>query len=182
MLPSPARLKNELNGVLVYSLQTHRDDRGNFTEAFRSEWGVGIDPVQWNVVTSEKGTLRGVHVHPRHTDLLVVVMGHATIGLHDLRANSVTEGRSTTVDLSGDNMSALVIPPGVAHGFLFHKLSLTVYAVSEYWDTSDELAVHWADPGLGINWPFSPTRVSARDASAGTLAEVVAELSPHQPI
>ena len=31
-----------------------------------------VEPVQWNFVTSRPNTLRGVHVHPRHTDYLTV--------------------------------------------------------------------------------------------------------------
>ena len=171
-----------IRGVVVHPLTTHPDSRGSFTEAFRREWGLGIDPLQWNVVKSNRGTLRGIHVHPTHTDMLVMIAGTATIGLHDLRVGSPTQGSGSALEASGDRMCAVVIPPGVAHGFLFHEPSVMLYAVSHYWDTEDELAVHWADPGLGIAWPLEPTLVSERDAAAGTLSDLVAQLAPLQPI
>jgi len=179
---TPGALPELPAGAGVRELTMHSDHRGSFTEAFRREWDMGIDPVQWNVVKSNAGTIRGVHVHPRHTDSLVVVSGTATIGLRDLREGSPTSQRSATFVLTGEQLSALLIPPGVAHGFLFHEPTITVYAVSRYWDTGDELACHWADPGLGIDWPFAPSSVSARDADAGTLNELLAQLAPLQPI
>ncbi len=178
-MPPPG---THLDGVAVHPLTTLPDERGSFTEVFRAEWGFDIDPVQWNVVTSERGAMRGVHLHPRHTDLLVMVRGSATVGLHDLRSGSPTNGGSMTFTTTSSQLEAVIIPPGVAHGFLFHEPSITLYAVSRYWDTDDELEVHWADPGLGIDWPSVPTLVSARDAAAGTLSELVARLAPLQPI
>lgn len=169
-------------GVRVRPLHTHPDDRGTFTEIFRREWGTGVDPIQWNVVRSQAGVLRGVHVHPTHDDYLIVIEGRATIGLADLRGGSATEGERTTVELRGDDTASIVIPHGVAHGFLFHEPSIHVYSVSHYWDLADELACHWADPDLGIDWPATPRLVSDRDATAQTLNGLLDELSPYQPI
>lgn len=169
-------------GVRVRTLTMHPDDRGVFTEVYRREWDTGVDPVQWNMVRSEAGALRGVHVHPRHTDYLMIISGSANVGLRDLRRGSATEGLSTLMPVSGDQLTALTIPRGVAHGFLFHEPSIHLYAVSHYWDTADELACHWSDPALGIEWPATPTLVSTRDQAAGSLSDLLAELEPHQPI
>ncbi len=167
-------------GVAVHPLTSHADERGAFTEVFREEWGLGVEPVQWNAVRTEPGVLRGVHVHVRHADLLTVADGWATIGLCDLRTGSPTHGLATTVDLRGDAMDVIVIPPGVAHGFLFHERSLHVYAVTHYWATDDELGCHWADPALGIRWPAEPRRISDRDARLPRLVDLRAQLAPHQ--
>lgn len=168
-------------GVVVTELEKHPDERGTFTEMFRGEWGTGVEPVQWNVVTSEPGVLRGVHVHPRHDDYLIVVAGRATVGLLDLRPSSPTERMAATIECSGAEPRSIVIPHGVAHGFLFHERSTHVDAVSHYWDTADELACHWDDPDLGIEWPFRPTLVSERDATAHPLKDLLGELEPFQP-
>lgn len=172
----------ELRGVRLRRLTPHPDNRGQFTEAFRREWDTGVDPVQWNIVSSKPGVLRGVHVHPKHTDILIVASGCATIGLSDLRVGSPTEGRATTIRLVGEEPGAITIPPGVAHGFLFHEPTVTIYGVSRYWDVEDELGCHWSDPALGIPWPFSPTLLSERDAHAGSLSDLLAQLAPYQPI
>jgi dTDP-4-dehydrorhamnose 3,5-epimerase len=169
-------------GCSLRPLTTHEDERGSFTELFRREWDTGADPVQWNVVASAAGVLRGVHVHIRHHDYLTVPRGHATVGLRDLRRSSPTSGLSTLIDLRGDELCALTIPRGVAHGFLFHEPSLHVYAVSHYWDPEDELACHWADPELELTWPLAPTLVSPRDEAAEPLSALVDRLEPWQPL
>jgi dTDP-4-dehydrorhamnose 3,5-epimerase len=169
------------SGVLLTDLAMHGDSRGVFTEAFRMEWSTGIQPVQWNVVSSRSGVLRGVHVHPSHDDYLIVISGTATVGLRDLRRGTDTTGLAATVDLSGDNLRAITIPHGVAHGFLFHESSTHLYAVSRYWDTSDELACFWGDEELGIDWPVEPSLVSERDASAQSLKSLLNEIEQYQP-
>jgi dTDP-4-dehydrorhamnose 3,5-epimerase len=171
-----------IDGVSVIDLTMFPDERGVFTEVFRESWGVSAPPVQWNVVKSNRGVLRGVHVHPTHDDYLTVVSGHATVGLRDLRRGSPTEGTTTVVELDGDALASIVIPHGVAHGFLFHEPSIHVYAVSHYWNPDDELACLWSDPELGIEWPSNPTSVSVRDAEAPGFSRLLAVLEPLQPI
>ncbi len=169
-------------GTVVRSLVAHADERGSFMEIFRVEWGAGIVPIQWNAVRSDAGVLRGVHVHLRHDDYLTVPFGRAAVGVRDLRRGSPTEGLAAVVELGADRPGALVIPHGVAHGFYFHEPSLHVYAVTEYWDPSDELACHWADPDLQIPWPAQSARLSDRDAKSQSLQDLLRELEPSQPI
>ena len=160
------------SGVTVRPLQPHADERGVFTELFRSSWDVGVAPVQWNAVRSEPNVLRGVHAHARHWDYLTVPIGHALVGLHDLRAGSATAGVAALVELTGDTPAGLTIPPGVAHGFFFLAASLHVYAVSHEWDPHDELGCRWDDPALGIPWPCANPQLSPRDGALGRLSEL----------
>ena len=169
-------------GVALRPLTMNRDSRGSFTEVFRDEWNIGLSPVQWNAVSSEAGTLRGVHLHIRHDDYLTTLRGRACVGLRDLRCGSATEGLSVLVELTEDPLTALLIPHGVAHGFYFPEPSLHLYGVTKYWDVGDELACHWADPELGIPWPGEPTIVSERDATAPSLGQLLDELEPSQPL
>jgi len=159
-------------GVRVVRLREHADQRGVFTELYRDEWALGARPVQWNAVQSAPGVLRGVHVHHRHDDYLTLVAGRASIGLCDLRRRSPAAGRATIVPLDAGRPAAIVIPHGVAHGFLFHAASIHVYAVSHTWDPSDELGCRWDDPELAIPWPEAPTAVSPRDEALPSLGEL----------
>jgi dTDP-4-dehydrorhamnose 3,5-epimerase len=160
------------DGVELHRLEPHADTRGVFTELFRDSWGFGVAPAQWNAVRSEENVLRGVHAHWRHTDYLTLVAGRATIGLHDLRETSRTEGLGATVELAADEPHALVIPTGVAHGFYFREPSIHVYAVSHEWDPADELGCRWDDPELGIAWPCTNPHISERDQALGSLSDL----------
>jgi dTDP-4-dehydrorhamnose 3,5-epimerase len=170
------------DGVALHRLTMHEDERGVFTEVFRREWGLGIDPVQWNVVSSDAGVLRGVHVHVRHDDYLILVHGRASVGLRDLRQGSPTEGQSALVEVHAAPRTGIFIPHGVAHGFYFHEDSTHLYAVSHYWDLEDEKDCLWSDPALEIPWPATTARVSERDADAPPLSDLLAELAPLQPV
>lgn len=171
-------LAERIEGFRLRSLMPHNDERGVLTEIFREEWETGISPVQWNCVRSAKNVLRGVHVHVKHTDYLMLAYGRASIGLRDLRPGSPTEGVTTLLPLSGDQPGALTIPPGVAHGFFFHEPSMHIYAVSAYWEPADELGCHWADPDLGIPWPVPSALVSPRDAALPPLSHLIGLIAP----
>ena len=121
---------------------------------------------------SEANVLRGVHVHVRHRDYLVLLKGRMSVGLFDLRPDSDTAGRSALIELEADELKVLTLPTGVMHGFYIHEPALYVYGVDAFYDPADELGCHWADPALGIDWPCSSPELSERDRSAGTLAEV----------
>jgi dTDP-4-dehydrorhamnose 3,5-epimerase len=171
-------------GVELLDLAPQRDERGMLVELFRRRWPTGVDPVQWNMITSTPNALRGVHLHPVHTDYLIVLQGRVTVGVADLRSGRAEGGVRTTVALSGDAPQAIVIPNGVAHGFFFHDAAIHVYAVTHYWSTDDELACRWDDPDLAIPWP-AEVRVapllSERDAAAGDLAELLEIARPLLP-
>jgi dTDP-4-dehydrorhamnose 3,5-epimerase len=168
-------------GVSLIPLEMNRDERGVFTEIFRESWFPRFRPIQWNVVTSDANVLRGVHVHRNHSDCLLLVQGRALFSLHDLRRGSPTEGRVSLVEADGGTLRALVIPPGVAHGFYFHTPSVHVYAVTEYWDQDDELGCHYADPELRILWPAERPILSERDKNLPALSEIRDLIPPWRP-
>ena len=153
-----------IEDVTLCPLRTHSDDRGSLTEIFRAAWSDAPTFVQWNFVRSHAGVLRGFHGHIVHADYLILLQGSASIGLKDLRPHSPTENRAALVNLNGQELKGLSIPPGVAHGFYFHADSLMVYGVTDYWAAEDELGCRWDDPELGIDWPTASASISERDA------------------
>ncbi|MCH7826883.1 MAG: dTDP-4-dehydrorhamnose 3,5-epimerase family protein [Bacteroidetes bacterium] len=150
-------------GVILNSLQSHSDERGIFTEIFRESWVKDYRYIQWNVVKSNLGVMRGVHIHKKHFDYLTIVNGSALIGLHDMRKNSSTFQLSVFVDSKGSKLNTLIIPPGVAHGFYFFEPSIHLYAVSEYWNIEDELGCHFLEKQLKLDWPNKSPILSERD-------------------
>ena len=167
-------------GVDLTAFKMHRDERGWLTEIFRDEWQLA-DPCQWNITRTNPGVLRGLHVHHRHHDYLVVMHGRITVGLRDLRPKSPTCGASAVFEMSDEKLAALRIPPGVLHGFYCPELTLYTYGVDAYYDPGDELGCHWADPAAGIAWPCRDPILSARDRDAGSLAELESRLRAIDP-
>ena len=161
-------------GVVLTALTPHADVRGVFTEIFRECWPTAVRPIQWNVVSSDAGVLRGVHVHVRHDDYLTVASGRLVLGLADLRPGHVSS--SCCIELSAERAVAASIPHGVAHGFFFPEPTIHIYAVSHYFDPADELGCRWDDPNLQIPWPHTTAIVSPRDRDLPWLAELMPRL------
>ena len=154
-----------IDGVRLVALDPHEDARGSFTEIFCSHWDAGIEPTQWSLVRSAPGVLRGMHVHLRHDEYVMVVSGRMSVGLHDLRPNSPTSGVGAVYELHAGDRAFLSFPRGLVHGWLAHEETVHVQAVSEahdFYGADDNNGCHWSDPELGITWPFEPTTVSPR--------------------
>jgi len=166
-------------------LTSHGDVRGTFTELWRaSNPAGGTDPfVQANVSTSSPGVLRGLHLHRRQLDYWVVLGGRAFVALVDARGpiNGVAPAATVEARELGQH-DWVIIPAGVAHGFLALEALQLLYLVTNEYDGSDELGFAWDDPAVGVPWPVvSATSdgrpiLSERYASNPSLAELVAHL------
>ena len=163
-------------GVSLRRLASEHRSESETTELYRRDWQMDVVPVQWNLVSTRPNTLRGVHVHTKHWDYLHVISGEMLLGLHDMRPRSPTYMLSVLQRLAGDRPSSIAIPPGVAHGFYFATPTTYCYAVSHYWNPSDELGCRWNDPMLGLAWPATEVLLSPRDADAPGYEELARAL------
>ena len=162
-------------GVIIKALTALPDDRGCLVEVFRQQWvDAPAAPLQWNVVTSVAGVMRGMHIHLGYFEYYVVLQGRVTIGYRDTRPGSPTEGCTGLVMASGrsSTLTAVAAPPGILHGIYTHEATVLLTAMTRYWDTAQELGCNWRDPALEIDWPFSVAVTSARDRELPLLAEV----------
>jgi dTDP-4-dehydrorhamnose 3,5-epimerase len=186
----------ELAGVRFGRLRRHADERGAFREVWRESAlgtiepaaaGAGADHqvrfVQANLSTSAAGVLRGLHYHRRQLDYWVVASGLAFVALVDVRPLLEGSGGRAIVAtrvLRPDDW--VVIPVGVAHGFLALKPLELLYLVTSEYDGADELGFAWDDPAVGVPWPVVESTpdgrpiLSERDRTSPTLSELVARL------
>jgi dTDP-4-dehydrorhamnose 3,5-epimerase len=165
-------------GAELVPLVAHRDDRGSFTEVFRSGDEVAL---QWNVVRSRAGALRGVHVHHRHDDWFHLIEGTAFVGLHDLRRGSASCGRPELIRLDAATPTMLRVPHGVAHGLQFLDDSVLLAGFSHLHDPLDDLGCAWDDPALGFDWPIPAPVLSERDRTATSFRSLLEAVEPYQP-
>ncbi len=185
---------SSLPGVRYGRLQRHGDRRGAFRELWRaSAFGrLSADDagtpdatfVQANLSSSAAGVLRGLHYHRRQLDYWTVISGRAFVALVDVRPlldgtgpRAVVETRELGVD------EYVVIPVGVAHGFLALESLELLYLVTNEYDGTDELGFAWDDPEVGVDWPRVPSTpdgrpvLSERDVTNPPLAALLAKLS-----
>jgi len=164
-----------LQGVHLRPLARRIDQRGSLTEIFQDHWGLGIEPVQWSVVESKAGVLRGLHLHMNHDEYFLLTSGKAGVGLYDIREDSTTVDQSAYFVFTGTDPTVLCFPRGLLHGWYFYEDSTHLQCVSEsYRDyhPSDNLGCHWSDPALGIPWPAKTPLIAPRADAFPSLDEL----------
>jgi dTDP-4-dehydrorhamnose 3,5-epimerase len=171
-----------IEGVVVRARAMYADHRGSVSELFRDDEDTGLDPRQWHALVSHAGTLRGMHLHLRHWDYKIVVAGREALVLKDVRRDSPTGGRAARLELSGEELTSVLIPPGVAHGLYSYTDSVTLVAASSLYDPGDEFEFHWDDPELGVEWPAAPTHLSERDRNAQPLRSLIEQIESVQRV
>jgi dTDP-4-dehydrorhamnose 3,5-epimerase len=166
--------RTDIAGVVIVDAEPHADDRGAFArlhcpEEF-SAAGIAFEPVQTSVSRNPvRGTLRGLHYQKdphAETKLVRVTRGRVFDVAVDLRPQSPTFRRWTAAELSAENLRALFIPEGVAHGFLTLEPDTDVlYQIAPAYRPGHEAGVRWDDPAFAIAWPERPALLSDRDAA-----------------
>ena len=161
-------------GVVVVDVEARTDDRGAFArlhcpEEFAAA-GHPFQPAQTSLSRNPRAfTLRGMHYQPPpygEVKLVRCVRGRICDVAVDLRPVSSTHRRWTAVELSADNARALLVPEGVAHGFLTLEPDTDVlYQISPMYQPGREAGVRWDDPAFAIDWPAQPALIAPRDAT-----------------
>jgi len=179
-MPDPTTVGIE--GVLLFTLTSHPDNRGSFTEDYRRSWVQGgREMVQGNISMSKANVLRGLHFHRAQADWWNFYAGAAVVGLYDLRAGSPTRGVGLALPTdTDDGLQGLYIPRGVAHGFYAVRDVMLHYMVDNYYTGADEFGVAWDDPGLGIDWTTTNPILSDRDRANPSLAAVLEDPPPYR--
>ena len=171
-----------LPGVWLLSLKRFDDPRGSFVKTFiRSAFdavpGFGnsnppFDFQEEFYSFSKKGVLRGMHFQlpPHdHDKLVYCAVGQVLDVLLDLRKGP-GYGKSASTVLDGKTPQLLVIPKGIAHGFIaLQDQSLLVYKTSSEYSPSHDAGIRY--DSFGFEWPDAEPILSERDRHHSTLAD-----------
>lgn len=106
-----------IEGVRLRPLARHVDERGWLAELLREDWPEFLRFGQATVTMQYPGVIRAWHWHSKQTDLFVAVQGMVKLPLYDARATSPTRGELNEFFLGDENFAALLVPPGVYHGY-----------------------------------------------------------------
>ena len=108
---------------ISFPLKTKFDNRGSFTELFRS-----LQCGQVSVNISKPGITKGQHWHNTKWEFFIVVSGHGLIQEREIGTDQVLE-----YEVSGDKIEAVHMLPGYTHNII--NLS----------DTEDLITIMWAN-------------------------------------
>lgn len=174
-------IKTEIADLLIVEPKVFGDQRGYFFESYSKsryqEGGINDEFIQDNVSFSKKGILRGLHCQKGPSaqgKLVQVLLGEVYDVAVDIRPKSPTFGKWVGLYLSGENKKQFWIPPGLAHGFLVTSdEALFSYKCTKYYDPSSEFTLAYNDPSLNIPWPLTDVKLSEKDRSGLSLAEIL---------
>lgn len=138
------------------------DQRGYFTETFKSDWfRQHIDDVTFvqdnQSLSAQTGTIRGLHyqLSPFGQGKLVRCLAGAIYDVAvDIRAGSETFGQWIGAELSANNGHQLWVPEGFAHGFCTLQPDTVVfYKVTNPYSPAHDRGMAFDDPDVAIDWP-----------------------------
>lgn len=174
-------IKTAIPDVVIIEPKVFGDVRGYFFESYsQREFDEKVRPVKWvqdNESMSSYGVVRGLHFQKgKHSQskLVRVVRGRVFDVAVDVRKGSPTFGKWVGVELSEENHRQFFIPKGFAHGFsVLSETAVFQYKCDAFYAPSEEGAIAWDDPDLGIDWqiPADKVLLSAKDHCHARLCE-----------
>lgn len=165
-------LPTTLDGVLVVEPEPRKDERGFLTRTYceREFAAQGLNTcwVQHNHTrTVGLGSVRGMHwqaVPKPETKLVRCAAGRVLDVIVDVRPESPTYGRWYAEELSAENMRALYIPAGFAHGFQCLEPACELYyLMSDFYVPELSRGLNCLDINVGVHWPLAVSNLSERD-------------------
>lgn len=109
--------KTDINGVFIRAIKRFEDERGWLSEIYRSDED-NLKPVMCYVSFTRFNAIRGPHEHKKQSDyFLFMGSGDFELYLWDNRKRSKTFGKSMKITLGESNKAAVLVPPGVVHGY-----------------------------------------------------------------
>jgi dTDP-4-dehydrorhamnose 3,5-epimerase len=161
-----------IDGAHTLDLEPAFDDRGFFARTWcrqeLAQQGLSVEIAQESIsFNRKKGTLRGLHFQrPPHEEVKIVrcIRGAILDVIVDLRPQSTTYLRSQSFELSAENLRALYVPKGCAHGFqtLIDETEVH-YQISSFYDPTAAAGHRFDDPAFAIVWPLPVSVISERD-------------------
>ncbi|MDH2431288.1 dTDP-4-dehydrorhamnose 3,5-epimerase family protein [Pokkaliibacter sp. MBI-7] len=171
-MPSLTITDTPIAGVKVIQRTPRRDERGALTRLFCQQelaeagWHQPIAQIN-HTLTCKQGVVRGMHFQYSpyaEMKLISCIRGAVWDVALDMRENSPTFLQWYAHVLSAENVCALLLPEGVAHGFqVLQANAELIYCHSAPYMPEAEAGLHPLDPRLAISWPLAPHSLSARD-------------------
>ena len=166
-----------LPGVRLLEPPLFRDQRGTFIKTYHEPaWlaaGLPFAMKEEYYSVSRLGVLRGMHFQTPPEDHAKVVYcpcGRVLDVLLDLRRGSPTYGQCAAWELSAENRLILIIPSGLAHGFLSQEEgSVLVYKTGTVHSPALDAGIRW--DSFGFDWGWPAPMVSDRDRAFPALAD-----------
>lgn len=163
---------NTIVGLKEFSSDVFKDLRGELWTSYNKKEFKDKDLKKLNFLhdkfsLNKKNVLRGLHGDFSTYKLINCPYGEIFQVAADFRKKSPTFGKYYSSKLSQRNKKSLLIPPGVANGFLvLSDKSIYNYKLAykgRYKDSDMQFTIMYNDPFFNIKWPKRKYILSNRD-------------------
>jgi dTDP-4-dehydrorhamnose 3,5-epimerase len=164
--------ETKLKDAYIIEVEKNIDERGFFARSWDinefKKNKINEKIVQCNISFNKKiGTLRGMHFQKKpyqESKLVRCTKGKIYDVIIDLRKESDTFKKWTSIELSENNFKMLYVPKGFAHGFQTLEDNTEVfYQMSEFYKPKYSSGYRWDDNIFKIKWPITPPIISDKD-------------------
>jgi dTDP-4-dehydrorhamnose 3,5-epimerase len=166
IIPTP------IGGCVEIIPRIFEDERGRFIKLFHQDFFMQhqLNPVyeeQYYSVSSHR-VLRGLHfqIPPHaHVKLVSCISGSILDVVVDLRRNSATFKKVSSLELNAQKGNMLYVPEGLAHGFyVLSSQCIFLSMNSRKFSAECDSAIYW--DSIGFTWPDRDPVVSEKDKNA----------------
>lgn len=161
--------ETSLQSVFEIQLNHFKDERGSFIKYFHHDIfkknNINLKIKESYYTISKKNVFRGMHFQlpPHdHEKYVFCTDGKILDIILDLRKNSKTYGKFTSIELSFKKTNAIFIPKGFAHGFFtLSSRATVVYNVSTVYEPKYDDGIKY--DSFGFKLPLKNPLISERD-------------------
>ena len=163
-----------IEGVIQYKAPSKSvDQRGSFIKIFNSAYFMKYEIQEVFISKTLSGFVRGMHLQIESlasNRLISCISGEVFDVLIDLRVDSATFLKTTTLTLSEESGIVLFVPAGVAHGFQsLSDNSEVIYLSNKGYDNKLDTGIN--PLSLDVDWPLIVRGISDRDSRLPTILE-----------
>jgi len=168
----------KIGGIEIWSDQTYFDNRGFFNKIFTANPRRQLILDSLAISNNEAaGTLRGLHFQYgiySEEKIIKCIRGKIFDVVVDLRRDSKTFGRWSSLVLTEDEPKTIFLPIGIAHGFQsLEDASQVFYGITKKYDPENSSTIRFDDSDLNIDWPMEVKNISEKDLGGSSFSEAV---------
>ncbi len=172
--------KTEFEGIFKIYHKKFYDERGFFSELFRSEelkeYGFN-EVLQQNISLSNQGVIRGLHfqISPYEQSKIITVISGSIYDIAvDLRRDSDSYLKCFTIQIDMDSSFSLLITKGFAHGFqALEDESIVLYSTDNIYSPEFERGINILSNRLNIKFPIEEKIISKKDEHLPELFDLI---------
>ena len=165
-------IPQKVNDHLLIIPDLHDDERGVFRRSFCKEVlkknGINFNVAQGNISENyNKHTLRGFHYQStpsNESKILTCISGSLFNIVLDLREDSSSYKKWSSVEINSQERQSLYVPSGCANAFLtLEDNTIVHYYMNDFYNPSSYKGIRYNDPTFSFEWPHELKIISEKD-------------------